>query len=194
MKTSLKGYDTWGVPGDEDVDNVDDELGERTVGGDTLTEPIKELYPVESDTTVDATFKNKQPDKQEYYNQFTATKIWEDKGLENFRPSTEDFENLLTLSRTAPAQGGDGGASGWTDTLEEGTDYTLTFVPTDGAESNIWTIVIEPTGNGFEKYAPNGMAWKYELKEKESEKTGRLQINNNDDYPANQRYTTTKTN
>ena len=62
-------------------------------------------------------------------------------------------------------------------------------MPTDGAESNIWTIVIEPTGNGFEKYAPNGMAWKYELKEKVSEKTGRLQINNNDDDPANRVYT-----
>lgn len=181
VKTWLNGYDTWGVKGDVPEGALDTSFVETTKLNVTngVTESIDSLTP----TTVSegvaispaATFKNQQPKNQEDFEQLTAIKIWEDNDS-SFRPSTNDFANLLTLTRTAAKQGGTGGADGITEELVQGADYTISISPETGTESSQWTITITPAeGKSFEKYAPNGMEWTYTLKERVTEK-GRLQI------------------
>ena len=82
-----------------------------------------------------------------------ATKVWEDNGS-GFRPATERFKELLTLTRTATKQSVDGGAAAMEETLEQGEDYTISIEPQDRAGSE-WAITITPAaGKTFEKYAP----------------------------------------
>lgn len=180
-RTYLQGYDTWGKAGDvTDLSTAftnDNKL--ENVTGTSVTEPINNLMPEENDTTVDATFKNQRTDPQEELEQLIATKIWEDNDP-SLRPSTENFAKLLTLTRTAAKQGGTGGAVGieevltlWDDTTGTG-DYEIQIAK-DSTDANKWTITIKPAnGKSFEKYAPNGMAWTYTLKERVAD--GRLQL------------------
>lgn len=179
VKTWLNDYETWGKA--EDVTDPsafgDDNKGTARISG---LEPEE----VEAGTApaVDATFKNQRVEKPQVHNQFTATKIWEDNNSA-FRPSTQDFAKLLTLTRTAAKQGGTGGAVGitevltlWDETTSTG-DYKIQITE-DQTDTSKWTITIEPAnGKSFEKYAPNGMEWTYTLKERVNEKnSGRLQI------------------
>ena len=140
---------------------------EQTVdGGDTATKTTP---------TVDATFKNRRADPTQTHEEFVATKVWEDNGS-GFRPDTERFKKLLTLTRTATKQSVDGGADAMEETLEQGEDYTISIEPQDVAGSE-WAITITPAEDKtFEKYAPNGMTWTYTLKERVNQDTGRLQI------------------
>ena len=189
-KTYLQGYDTWGKAGDVTVDDLsaafDDDNKLENVTGTSVTKPINDLMPKENGTTVDATFKNQRTDPQEEFEQLIATKIWEDNNS-TFRPNEEMFKGLLTLTRTAKAQGGTGGAVSMTETLKEGEDYTISIVPADGNGST-WTITITPEEDKtFEKYAPNGMPWTYTLKEQVS--GGRLQITNEGNTDRDKIYT-----
>lgn len=171
-KSWLQGYDTWGVKGDV-TDSDSDTWGQALETSGEYTEAITGLEPTVNDTTVDATFKNQRTNPQKELELLAATKIWEDNDSA-FRPKTEAFAALLTLTRTAAQQGGTGGAVAITQELTQGEDYTISVDPADGDASS-WTITITPAdGKSFEKYAPNGMPWTYTLKERVS--NGRLQI------------------
>ena len=94
------------------------------------------------------------------------TKIWEDQNdALSLRPSTEDFADSLKLYRSAPAQGGEGGAGAIGEQeIAEGT-YKISVVPEDG-NSDTWTITITSKETGeFAQYAPNGMPWVYKVTE-----------------------------
>lgn len=94
------------------------------------------------------------------------TKTWEDQNNAlGLRPSTEDFADSLKLYRSAPAQGGEGGAGAIGEQeIAEGT-YKISVVPEDG-NSDTWTITITSKETGeFAQYAPNGMPWVYKVTE-----------------------------
>lgn len=207
VKTWLNGYDTWGVKEDVTAEELgtkfDDDTKLKSPSG--ITTPITGLTPeMEPDpdnsgegetatapsVTVDASFKNQRPEEQEVYDRFIATKIWEGDDT-GFRPKQDDFAKLLTLTRTTQKQGGEGGAAEMEETLTQGEDYTITFDPADG-NSDTWTIIITPVGDkSFEKYAPNGMAWTYTLKEPVGKDNGRLQITEEGNTEQDNIYTPT---
>ena len=188
VKTSLNDYDTWGVredvtePDTADWDNV------LTVEGGVTT-PITGLTPEQNDSSVDAMFKNQRTKTPQTHSSFVATKSWEDNNS-NFRPSTEEFAKLLTLTRTAAQQGVSGGAAAMKEILELDKDYTISISPENSTEHSEWTITIRPaSGTTFEKYAPNGMTWTYTLQERVNQQTGRLQITDEVTDDRNKVYT-----
>lgn len=205
VKTWLNGYDTWGVKEDVTAEELgtkfDDDTKLKSPSG--ITTPITGLTPemetvpgnsgegetaTASTVTVDASFKNQRSTQQEVYDQFIATKIWEGDDT-GFRPKQDDFAKLLTLTRTTQKQGGEGGAAEMEETLTQGEDYTITFDPANG-NSDTWIITIKPAdGKSFEKYAPNGMAWTYTLKERVD--NGRLKITEAGDTDRDNIYTPT---
>ncbi|WP_296626447.1 Cna B-type domain-containing protein [uncultured Negativibacillus sp.] len=135
-----------------------------------------ELYPTKNvnDATaanldVSATFG----DKYEPENiKLTGTKVWEDQNdaLE-LRPKLEDFQKTLTLWRWAPAQSGgeNNGIGTEKDPIAvpehnlDGSKWEWKWEPSDGTDATAkeWTYTI----TGLEKFAPNGMEWKYVVKE-----------------------------
>ena len=126
-----------------------------TVGEGTTSEEAKEPQ---------ATFGDRYITGAEITLQMT--KIWEDQNNAlGLRPSTEDFADSLKLYRSAPAQGGDGGAGAIGEQeIAEGT-YKISVVPEDG-NSDTWTITITSKETGeFAQYAPNGMPWVYKVTE-----------------------------
>ena len=172
VKDSLQGYDTWAQKGDI-ASPFTDETGRDVT-------QIKELEPrTTTDDDYDeaqATFVNKQPDKQEAYTSFTATKIWDDNGnAYGFRPETKEFEALLTLKRSAPAQSVTGG--GGAEAIKEEEVKAELTITKDTSDESKWTIEIKPanSSSGFEKYAPNGMPWEYTFSEPVQD--NRLQLN-----------------
>ena len=94
------------------------------------------------------------------------TKIWEDQNNAlKLRPNTTEFANSLKLYRSAPAQGGEGGAGAIGEQeIAEGT-YKISVDPQE-ENSGTWTITIKSTASGeFAQYAPNGMPWVYKVTE-----------------------------
>ena len=94
------------------------------------------------------------------------TKIWEDQNNAlKLRPNTTEFANSLKLYRSAPAQGGEGGAGAIGEQeIAEGT-YEISVDPQE-ENSGTWTITIKSTASGeFAQYAPNGMPWVYKVTE-----------------------------
>lgn len=181
VKTSLQGYDTWAQEGDIATPFAD--MGEGVI-------EIGELKPKTQGTEgydkAQATFVNKRTEPQQEYVSFTATKIWDDNGnAYGFRPIKDDFKMLLTLKRSALAQIGTGGAEA---IKEEEVEAELTITP-DTNDPSKWIIKIKPVNgsNGFEKYAPNGMPWRYTFSE--PVKKYRLQLNEEDETaPENSIY------
>lgn len=157
----LEGYDTYaskgGVSDPSDVTTEADFVGE--------------LVPTATEGSTDpqATFKNQQPETPEDLgSELTATKVWEDFGF-SFRPTKEDFAKLLVVTRRAPAQGGSEGAGSIDPEILTPTDddnpgkVTVTINATD---EDTWNITITANdGFTFERYAPNGAEWIYELSE-----------------------------
>lgn len=93
------------------------------------------------------------------------TKIWEDQNNAlGLRPSTEDFADSLKLYRSAPAQGGDGGAEGIDS--EDITSSVEINVIVDDENSSHYIVTIKGTDEKpLEQYAPNGMPWIYKVTE-----------------------------
>ena len=93
------------------------------------------------------------------------TKIWEDQNNAlGLRPSTEDFADSLKLYRSAPAQGGDGGAEGIDS--EDITSSVEINVIVDDENSSHYIVTIKGTDEKpLEQYAPNGMPWVYKVTE-----------------------------
>ncbi len=100
------------------------------------------------------------------------TKTWEDQNNAlKLRPNTTEFANSLKLYRSAPAQGGEGGAGaiGEQEIFKE--TYEISVAPEEG-NSNRWTITITSKNTGeFAQYAPNGMPWVYKVTE---DSTGKI--------------------
>ena len=194
-RDELQGYDTFAKA--EDVDNPDEVDGNGTPWNATASaeypncnvndgvaitglEPTKvdEGQEPSPDLKSAATFKNKQEEPSKVYNQFTATKVWDDNNNEyQFRPDAEKFKDLLSrvktdangkvtwtaLKRTARSQTDQ--KNPMTEYLVPGKDYTLTVTgkTTDGQ----YSISITPMENSgeFDYYAPNGMPWTYTFSE-----------------------------
>ena len=113
-RDELKGYETFAVSGNKETPDAVAGEGESWTAQDSTNYPnsgitdgikIGGLKPTEvTQDSVDtltpaATFKNQQPTPQEEYeNDFTATKVWEDNGdAYGFRPSAEEFQDLSLI-------------------------------------------------------------------------------------------------
>ena len=133
-----------------------------------------EPTPNENNTTatnlkVSATFGDKY---EEGTIDLTGKKAWEDQNnaLE-LRPELDKFKESLKLYRWAPAQSGQGNGIG--------TAYDPIPVPDENLDGSKWEWKWEPDTNdaaatakewtytieNLEKFAPNGMEWKYVVKE-----------------------------
>lgn len=139
----LGGYETKCGRGDLDAD------GEALQNGAA----VEDLLPDE-DRNADATFWNRREDPQTEFVTLTGTKVWQDFdnafGLRPERPyvyveETDEWVPVIRLSvtRRAAAQEGQE-APGITETLEEGTDYTVTWTQEDDVT---WTYQIWGIGD-----------------------------------------------
>lgn len=160
VKTELNGYDTWAEKGDET----------NPAEMHTKVDLIGELEPV-SDGAVVATFKNQQPTRPSAFESFTGTKKWDDFDDKfGFRPTKDEYKALLTLMRSAESQTGQNNAI-----PSEVISCVIGWTPSQ--DSNVWSFTITLANGGkFEKYAPNGMPWKYTLSEPLVKETGKLQL------------------
>ena len=143
-KNSLGGYDTWAASGDVSAENLEKGNPGTSVGN---------LYPDDNDG-IDASFLNKKGDPGTIT--LTGAKVWKDlDDAFGLRP-----DNLqLTLQRRADSQPGQSNAiDPQPVTLTEGQKITW-----DKDDSDRWTYTI----TGLERYAPNGMAWIYQVKEED---------------------------
>lgn len=133
----LGGYETKCGPGDLDADSADLQSGAA----------VENLLPDE-DRNADATFWNRREDPQTEFVTLTGTKVWQDFdnafGLRPDGPYVQ-IENgdwipviRLSVTRSAAAQEGQE-APNITETLEEGTDYTVTWAQED---DGTWTYQI----------------------------------------------------
>lgn len=171
VKTQLNGYDTWAETGDKN--NPDDVVAEGTA--------VSSLEPASTDA-IAATFKNKQTDEPVTFESLSGTKIWDDfNDKYGFRPTQDSYKTLLILKRSAASQTGQNNAMGPEDVL-----FKITW--TQGSDKNTWDFTINPAGGGtFEKFAPNGMPWRYTLSEPLV--GGKLQLDsNNIDSDSNKVY------
>lgn len=173
VREKVVGYLNYesGVKG-EDVLNTEDQFetiftSTATVGADGYLKYSTPLEPTENvnDATapglkVSATFGDKY---EEGTIDLTGKKAWEDQNnaLE-LRPSLDKFKESLKLYRWAPPQPDQPNGIGTEKEpiadpgYHEGTKWTWT-----NTDSNEWTYTI----TGLEKFAPNGMEWKYVVKE-----------------------------
>ncbi|MGN0659713.1 MAG: Cna B-type domain-containing protein [Emergencia sp.] len=144
----LDGYDTWAEEGNKNASEI------NVSAAQNVSVENCQVTILENDTvlTPEATFLNKYDNgpAQEKIN-LTGNKIWKD--LDNafgFRPESITLE----LYRSADPQPGqnNGIAS------QEVTGATFEWNKTDG---NNWTYTVDK----LDRYAPNGMPWKYTVKE-----------------------------
>ena len=122
-----------------------------------------EPTPNENNTTAtnlptSATFGDKYEDAGTA--SLTGTKVWSDQNdALSLRPGFDDseFRKCFTLYRSAPAQSGQQNPIP-EEMVSTGDNNSWTWTETDG---NTWTYTI----SNLEKIAPNGMEWKYTVKE-----------------------------
>ena len=150
----LGGYLTYAAQGDVAVGTLYD-MAEGTSVAGLVPHQDENDGEGEEQAGADATFYNKRQDTQETVT-LTGTKTWQDyNDAMGTRPSLEEGEDPLhlTVSRTT---------DGKTETLSPEL-YTVAY--TD--EGNTWTFTIEGTeGSGeLERYATNGKAWTYTVRE-----------------------------
>ena len=139
----LGGYETRCGRGDLDADSEALQNGAA----------VEDLLPDEN-KNADATFWNRREDPQTEFVTLTGTKVWQDFdnafGLRPERPyvyveETDEWVPVIRLSvtRRAAAQEGQE-APNITETLEEGTDYTVTWTQEDDVT---WTYQIWGIGD-----------------------------------------------
>ncbi len=153
IKTNLNGYNTWAAAGDVLWDDIrtDENLG-TDVGNITA----------ERDNEVDATFANAQPEDKEKVT-ISGQKKWTDyDDVFGLRPDKDEFTKSLTLYRSAPSQPGQNNPIAETE-VPAGS-YKITV---EAGETSPWQYKIEGTEDSgeLERYAPNGMPWKYVVRE-----------------------------
>ena len=139
----LGGYETKCGRGDLDADSEALQNGAA----------VEDLLPDE-DRNADATFWNRREDPQTEFITLTGTKVWQDfDNAFGLRPDgpyvyvekTNEWIPVIRLvvTRSAAAQEGQE-APGITETLEEGTDYTVTWTQED---DGTWTYQIWGIGD-----------------------------------------------
>ncbi len=139
----LGGYETKCGRGDLDADSEALQNGAA----------VEDLLPDE-DRNADATFWNRREDPQTEFVTLTGTKVWQDfDNAFGLRPDgpyvyvekTNEWIPVIRLvvTRSAAAQEGQE-APGITETLEEGTDYTVTWTQED---DGTWTYQIWGIGD-----------------------------------------------
>ncbi|HIU95378.1 MAG TPA: Cna B-type domain-containing protein [Candidatus Copromorpha excrementipullorum] len=162
VKSSLNGYDTWAVEGDVAIEYAETKMTGEPVPGDPAT---GELTPAadsedgtEEERTIAATFINRQDTEREIVT-VSGQKNWNDyDDVFGTRPD----EITLTLYRQADSQPGQSNSIGKTE-VSDGL-YSVIWDETSG---NVWTYTItgKQVAVELEKYAPNGMPWKYSVRE-----------------------------
>ena len=162
VKSSLNGYDTWAVEGDVAIEGAETKMTGEPVPGDPAT---GELTPAadsedgtEEERTIAATFINRQDTERETVT-VSGQKNWNDyDDVFGTRPD----EITLTLYRQADSQPGQSNSIGKTE-VSDGL-YSVAWDETSG---NVWTYTItgKQAAVELEKYAPNGMPWKYSVRE-----------------------------
>lgn len=129
-------------------------------------EPVETTESENPEATPDnswATFKNVF--EQETFTELKGSKEWDDYNNQfGIRPSQDEFKEILTVTRTAKEQSGQG--NDYTETLiQDGESvapnkYSIEF------EEDTWNYTITSIdANEFEVYAPNGMPWTYTVRE-----------------------------
>lgn len=172
VKDELSGYDTWVSAADVAAKDVDTMVEKK----DPVTEPdglsVGDIKLTENDTdNVKATYANR-PDTKRDTVTISGEKIWQDfDNLFNNRPK----EIKVELYRQADAQQGQSNSISAAK-VSEGL-YEITWTGNgDNDKSNgdgktagngTWAYSIKgKTDTGeLERYAPNGMPWKYYVKE-----------------------------
>ena len=127
-------------------------------------EPAEEI-------AVAATFYNRMEEERERV-LLKGQKLWTD--FQNTFALRPDGEISLTVTRTAPAQPGQG--NGITQQLQEDRDYIVLWdIPQQADNAGSWKYYIAAPGSsmsqkvGLDRYAPNGMRWKYQVIEEDVE-------------------------
>ena len=168
----LYGYDTYAELGNLafDDEKLSGDENETTVSGLEPVVATESEYPEATlDTQSDepdkswATFKNVSTQKR--FTELEGSKEWDDYNDQfGIRPSQDEFKKILTVTRTAKEQSGQG--NDYTETLiQDGESvapnkYSIEF------EEDTWNYTITSTdANEFEVYAPNGMPWTYTVRE-----------------------------
>ncbi|MCO8193852.1 Cna B-type domain-containing protein [Anaerofustis sp. NSJ-163] len=154
-KNYLGGIDNWVVNTDFEKENIPNIKTDTYAGIET-----GDLYPSSESLfgpAPSATFVNAPDDVRDTVN-IRGTKVWNDyKDTFGFRPG--DIE--LTLYKYANEQPGQGNSIS-----EEKVDESLYEITWTQKSENNWTYEITGKVTGeLEKYAPNGMVWKYVVKE-----------------------------
>lgn len=163
-KSQLNGYDTWAANGDVTAENLEVDANKKDSVAN-LTPRKTSDTPGTPDTTVDASFLNKQADPEPIT--LTGTKVWEDlSNAYGFRPQ----KLTLKLERHAPAQPGQDNPIEWHpvpsfsvggQTCTNGS-FTIQADPNaEGSAANTWSYTV----TGLDRYAPNGKAWEYRVTE-----------------------------
>ena len=162
-KTNLNGYDTWAAKGDLEKDGQDnsnkvDASKEAEVSDLKLT-PNAGDGTMSADIATAATFWNEQPEVPETV-KLTGTKKWEDyQNIFGLRPD----ELELILTRSADAQPGQNNPVP-AETVDA-EEYEITWDKVTDKDSWTFTIEGKENSNELERYAPNGMPWKYQIRE-----------------------------
>ena len=155
-KGQLGGYDTWAAKGDVPDGDLD-AFATETNDAESVPDLTPRQDPADPDTAVDASFLNK-PEANPTKVDLTGTKVWEDlSNAYGFRPE----KLTLTLKRRAPAQTGQGNGIDWHAVPDGAATITLTKTDADPGNADRWVYTV----TGLDRYAPNGKAWEYGVKE-----------------------------
>ena len=167
IKTHLNDYDTWVEEGDHTAEDTRQkgeqwtpEEGNPSISG-LLATPYKDGA---SDPTPAATFVNRRVENTTKIT-LTGTKEWEDyEDAFHFRPESGEFLKTLKLYRYAPAQTGENNGIGSEANplpVDDAVFAWLTEQPAD----DIWTYIVTGANGSLDRFAPNGMAWQYLVRE-----------------------------
>lgn len=161
-KTYLSGYDTWGMPGEGTPESVRENpyKDQASVPGVRVTwNEENGRGDTAAEVAVGATFLNAPGERRELV-ELSGEKRWYDYSNEfNTRPN----DLTLTVSRYANAQPGQGNAI----EREEMPAGSYSVVWDEGSKAgDTWRYSIKGLQEGeLERYAPNGMPWRYEVTE-----------------------------
>lgn len=151
----MDGYTVTSAEGNVDIDLIDTitDLSD-TVEGLSLTQNKEDGRGGTADTVaVTATFYDTVSPSQTLIT-LKGRKVWVDF---NDAFGTRPDDLTIEVFRYAPSQPGQGNGIGSSANPLRFTDYQVTW--------NEWTYTITGTKGELERYAPNGMAWVYQIQE-----------------------------
>ena len=170
----LGGYDTWVAEGDIEAENAENSMINDNIGTVTGTFTLGEngaVYSydteqqneikkiVEDNGGIAAIFINQRDDDQDTVT-ISGTKVWNDY---NNVFGTRPGEIKLVLYRQADSQPEQNNAISKTEVSD--TVYDVHWEGKDTGNQWTYTITGKDGTGELEKYAPNGMPWKYSVEE-----------------------------